>query len=150
MDGIGEVYDGKFLEAQLNGASKDELTILANQAIVAYQKSLDLSPQDAYTNFGITHQHFANILARIGKLDLATPHYNDAIRYFELVHNYYDAAITQENIARVLMQQSDQLDNALLYAGAGYKNYQKYGTSTQAEQDKIILLIQEIKTLIGK
>lgn len=149
VDQIGLVIHEKFYEARKKDAPSDELLKLANDAARAYQKSIDLAPSDAYNKLGLSHQHMANILSDVGDFERAMPNYNEAIRYFELEDNQYEAGGTRYNVA-ILLAQNSRLTDALLYARAALRNYESYGGRAGEDEEKTKRLIAHIEAELAK
>jgi tetratricopeptide (TPR) repeat protein len=148
IDEIGVVYHERFLEAKKSGASNEQLLKYANKAIQAYQQSLDWAPPDAVDKLGLSHQHLGSIYAEMGHLDRAFPHWREAIRYFEVGGNLYEAARTRFVVA-VFLAQAGRLADAREYAYAALRNFQTYGGRAAEEVQQTQGLIEMIERDMG-
>ena len=143
IDQIGSVLHTRFREARQAGISSEDMLEYANKAAQLYHEALDLTPVDAVQSLAIVNSHLGNLYGNIGDLDRALPHYNDAIRYFEVAENPYESAKTRFNVA-VTLAGTGRFDDALLYADAALKGFTKLQISDYIHDTQ--KLISSIKT----
>ena len=95
-------------------------------ALNYYQQALALLPALAVNDLAVTHNQLGNIYGEVGDTDHASPHYREAIRYYEKAGNLYGAGRTRYNVGLAL-EQAARLVNAREYALAGQSNFQTFG-----------------------
>ena len=147
VDQIGTVIHKRFREAKEAGASDEQLLKYANEAVSAYQLSLELAPPDAVDVLGITHDHLGVIYTETDHFDRALPHYRDAIRYFERSGNLYEAAVTRRNVAANLAM-AGRFADALEYAHAALRNFETFGPGAAEDVKRTQGLIAKIEDLM--
>jgi tetratricopeptide (TPR) repeat protein len=142
IDQIGMVVHQRFLEARKSGASDKQILELANEALHAYQLSLEWAPSDALDKLALSHQHIAAIYAQTGHFDQALPHSREAIRYFDAADSLYEAANTRRNVALALAD-AGRFQDALDYAQAALRGFSTFG-------DRAADMIQRTQQLIAQ
>ncbi|MBN1449877.1 MAG: CHAT domain-containing protein [Anaerolineales bacterium] len=143
---LGTVAYERFKDAKKEGKTEEELLQHLNTAVDYYQQALALLPPDAVDDLAVTHNQLGNIYADAGDLERALEHYNKAIKYCEMGGNYFNAGLFQENVALAIAPQGRK-DDALLYANAAIKNFQRYGAGAQQAIQKVQRTIEWIKSL---
>ncbi len=123
---LGYVAYERFKEARQ--AKQPEAVLLEhlNNALRAYQESLDMMPPGEVKTRAVIHHQVGNIYLKAGQTDHAVAHYREAIRYYEQVGDLYGAAITRYNVA-VAYANAGRLADALLFAQAAQRNYAQFG-----------------------
>lgn len=141
LNQLGSIAYERFLEARRANQSKEELLRHLNAAVDYYQQALKLLPSNAVDDLAVTHNALGVIYGVAGDLDQASPHYREAIRYFEQAGAIYNAATTRFNLALDLWK-TKRFEEALLYARAALKNFETYG-------DQAAEMIQRTQGLIA-
>ncbi len=141
---LGATAYEQFTEARKAGRPQDELLRHLNTAVDYCQQALALLPPDAVDDLAVTHNLLGVIYKNAGDLERALEHYNKAINYCELGGNYFNAGLFQENVALAIAPQGRRND-ALLYANAAIKNFQRYGDGAVQAIQKVQRTIEWIK-----
>jgi tetratricopeptide (TPR) repeat protein len=76
--------------------------------------------------------------------DRASPHYREAIRYWEGSGDYYNAANARFNVTFGLLQ-AGRLSDAAEYARAALRNFETYGQGAAADIQDTQQLLKRIE-----
>jgi tetratricopeptide (TPR) repeat protein len=126
LNNLGNVAWERFNEARAARRPDDELARHLTDAVDAYEQALDLTPEHAVTDRGITHNSLGVIFAEIGDIDRALDHYRQCIRYRETAGDTFHAGRTRFNVAIALLK-ANRLVDARSYAMAALANFESFG-----------------------
>jgi tetratricopeptide (TPR) repeat protein len=140
---LGAVAWERFEEARAAKQSS-ESEAQAEAALQHYHQALTLLPADAVNDLAVVHNQLGMIYGTIGQLEPALHHNQEYIRLNEEGGNHYGAARTRYNVAIDLLQ-AQRLPDALSYARAALRGFQRYGERAQRDIDKTQALIDRIE-----
>ncbi len=140
---LGSVAWERAREAQAAGATQ-EVGTQVRAALDHYHQALDLLPADAVNDLFVTHGQLGSIYKNIGGIDAAMPHYQEAIRLSGNSGDHYRAAETRHNVALALLQAGRRAD-ALDYARAALRGYQRYGERAQRDIEQAQAMIDHLQ-----
>jgi tetratricopeptide (TPR) repeat protein len=135
------VYE-RFKETRAAKQPGKELHDLLAEAAQLYEQALEMCPETAITDRGITHNQLGNIYSEAGDIDRVLQHYRKAIRYKEQTGDLFGAGQTRYNVTLAL-HGAGRPDDARAYAKAALANFQTFGERATTE-------IQATKSLITK
>jgi hypothetical protein len=141
---LGNVAHERFNDARRAGAPERELLAHLNDAASAYHQTLELFPDNAIDELGVTHQALGVLYAYTPDTGRALRHYQESIRYFERADNRYAAGWTRLNAA-ITLKRARRPDDALLYAQAALRDYETLGPGTAAQADQARQLITSLQ-----
>jgi tetratricopeptide (TPR) repeat protein len=121
---LGLIAYERFDEARTASQSKEILLQHINEAVKYYQDALELLPDNAVNDLAVIHNQFGLIYKNVGDLEQALSHYREAIRYYEMAGNLYDAGDVRFNFA-IALAKANRLPDALEYARAALRNFQE-------------------------
>jgi tetratricopeptide (TPR) repeat protein len=142
---LGLIAYERFKEARAAKPAKKPNGLPA-EAAQLYEQALEMFPETAITDRGITHNQLGNIYSEAGDIDRVLQHYRKAIRYKEQTGDLFGAGQTRYNVARAL-RGAGRLDDARAYAEAALANFQTFGERATAEfqnTERLIVAIFEI------
>jgi tetratricopeptide (TPR) repeat protein len=137
---LGNIAHERFKDARKAGASKQQLLAHLNDSASAYHQALELFPDDATNELGLTHQALGGLYGYRNDIARALSHYQNALRYFERGDNRYEAGRTCRNAA-ITLAEAGRLEDALHYAQAALRDYQAIGPGAATEADQADQLI---------
>ncbi|HEY0605574.1 MAG TPA: tetratricopeptide repeat protein, partial [Herpetosiphonaceae bacterium] len=146
---LGAISYQRFVEARVANHPVDQLLNHLNTAIQFCFKALELLPSDAIDDLAVSHNTLGAIYAEVRDLDRGLPHWREAIRYHEAGNNFYNAGITRFNIALALYN-AGRLEDALLYAQAALRNFERYSQGAAEMVQETQRLILRIKDAIQR
>lgn len=141
---LGQVATMRYSKTVAASGRNEEAWNHLVEAERLYQQALDLLPADSVQYLAVAHNQLGLVYTDAGNLDRALFHWREATRYFEQENNWYNAATTRYNIALNLAKVG-RFTDALLYADAARRNYEKYGDRAAAEIQGTEALIAQIK-----
>jgi len=130
---LGRVAGERFLEARMAKQSTDHLLKHINAAASSYHKALDLLPETASSDRGITHNQLGNIYGNAGDIDLSLSHHQQAIRYAEAEGDIFGAGQIRVNVA-ITLAKTVRLPDARAYAEAAISNFATFGDRAAAAE----------------
>lgn len=142
--GLGAVALERFDDAQRSGASEKELLNHINTARKRCEESLELSPNSDVTGRSVIHAQLGEIYARVGDLDRALPHYQEAVHYEEQKANVYGAAKIRFNVSAELWR-AKRFADALEYARAALRSFETFGARAAKDIERTRTLIADIE-----
>lgn len=120
---------------------------IARQHYEEVRRLLNLLPAESVSDLAAAHNQLGIIYdtrANPGDFDRAFLHYQEAIRYEEILGHLYNAASTRINLATALCGKGDYA-KALLYAHEALKNFDSYGERAMEETDWVRQKIENIE-----
>jgi len=128
--------------------STDQLLNHINAAASYYHQALDLFPETASSERGITHNQLGNIYQDASDIDHALRHYQQAIRYAEAEGDIISAGQRRVNVA-ITLAKTDRLPDARAYAEAAISNFATFGDRAAAEIQHAQELLDAINQAIA-
>ncbi|HEV2854342.1 MAG TPA: CHAT domain-containing protein [Thermoanaerobaculia bacterium] len=145
---LGYVAYERFWEAKAAGRPSADLVIFLQYAAMQCNEALKLFPPNAIAPLAVTHGQLGAIFHSAGEFGHALLHYRQAIRYYELQGDAYNAAKSRSNMARTLFEAGIWTD-ALKYAEAALHGFEGYGQSAADMVEEVSQLIREIRVEHG-
>jgi tetratricopeptide (TPR) repeat protein len=139
---LGLIAYERFREARASKRPAKELNDLLAEAAQLYEQALEMCPETAITDRGITHNQLGNIYSETGDIDRVLQHYRKSIGYKEQTGDLFGAGQTRYNVTLAL-RGAGRLDDARAYAEAALANFQTFGERATTE-------IQATESLITK
>lgn len=146
---LGHIARERFKEGRDRNMPESELLKNLNEALSYYELALKFDAPNAYDDLAVDHNQLGNIYKDVGNLDLALPHYREAIRYTEATGNFYQVGIIRGNVALALAQ-SGRFADALDYAQAALRSYETFGERAADEIENTKKLIAAIEEAMKK
>ncbi len=125
---LGFVAWERFKEARNDHKSESDIVKHFHESLHLSLQALDMRPENAVHDLAVSHQQIGIIFDNTGNLDRALNHYREAIRLFENEGDIYHTGTTRFKIAAALYD-AQRFHDALDYAQAALKNFQRYGQS---------------------
>ncbi len=126
LGSLGAVAYERFRSARETDAPESTLLKHLNAALTGYLQALDLIPAEDAENLAITHHQIGVIYRQAGETRQALHHYQQSVQHEEARGNIYGAGQTRQAIA-VLLAGDDRPHDALLYAQAALKDFERTG-----------------------
>jgi len=133
---IGMVHHARFDDARGRNETVETLLRHFHAAEQRFLEVLRLCPKDAFTDLAPGHNELGSLYAKVGQLDNARQHFEQAAQYAERAGDSFNAGGVRLNIAsmyantaRIEEQPSQQrttLIRARAYAEAAMHNFQHY------------------------
>jgi tetratricopeptide (TPR) repeat protein len=127
----------RFREAREAGQPEPELRRYVDVATDAFTDALRLFPADATPDLAILHNQFGVLYQDIGVYDAARHHYQLSARLKELAGDRYGAGLTRSNLS-ILLADSGQRSDALLYARAALADFESYAAGAATAEIELV------------
>jgi len=143
---LGAVAFERFKEAR--ETQRSEQTIVENfkTAQKHYNTAVNLIPADAVSELAVTHNQLGLLYGLAGEIDEAIPHLQISLANYEKDGNSFSAGQTRRSIAAALAK-SRRIHDALDYAHAALRDFERYGDRAAAEIEQTKGLIQQLSEL---
>jgi tetratricopeptide (TPR) repeat protein len=145
---LGSVAHERYLEGRRAGVDDAELVQHLHTAAASYHEALDLLPEDAVSELAIAHNTLGIIYVAAGQVDVALPHWREAIRQAEAAGDRYEAGQARSNIA-IGLADAGRFDDALLYANAAVRDFESVGVWADTDLNKAQRLIHQIQETLA-
>ncbi|MEM7029824.1 MAG: CHAT domain-containing protein [Chloroflexota bacterium] len=149
MNQLGKIAISQFEDERGNNKTEAALLQHLNTAVSRYHQALELLPENAVDDLAVTNNQLGIIYQYAGDIDRALPHYREAIRYAELVGDFYRAGTRRINTA-VALAEAGRLTDAQDYAAAALRNFEQFGPNAADLIERARQLLAQIKQLIQK
>lgn len=141
---IGSLAYERFKALFDAGAPGEDSLPYLSEATIAYQKALDLLPDDAVSDLSVVYFQLGVMHTEAGGLDTALVHYRESARYVDMLVDPYAAGQVRFNIAFALSR-SDRFQDALLYAQASLRDFEQAGLGTADASERARELIARME-----
>lgn len=148
---VGQLGYVEYLRArQTDQGQQQDVTLRHLSASLAYySEALNLLPENAADDRGITHAHIGNSYDALGDAENARAHWHEAIRYAESAAAYYSAGHIRWNMSRLLAREGRFAD-AREYALAALRDFERFGAGAAEEvasaKHLLALIEEDLKT----
>ncbi|MBQ0990709.1 CHAT domain-containing protein [Micromonospora sp. H61] len=137
---LGEVEYQRFCDARDAGQQEAVLLEHLNAAAELCRDALELLPVDAHSALAAGHYRLGVVHAEAGENETALPHFQQAIRLWEVVSDRNHAGRARYSVA-VLFARAGRTGDALLYARAALADYSSHGADATADIEQVQHLV---------
>ncbi len=142
--GLGNLAYERFQEAHVAGHPDAVLLQHLNDALHRYQQALPLIPADDAEDLAGLHHMLGLIYRYAGDTRQSLRHYQQAIQHHDTRGDSYGAGQTRFNIA-LLLDGDGRRDDALLYARAALRDFERVGPGASRDTAKTSNLIARLE-----